>query len=106
MNRKGQMNLFVGLLVGFLVISILVALIPALREQMISVSSYATGLNCKGAVDYNATAAEFTGGTSTTACLAFGLFIPFLVLAVLIGLVTKMLYDKGGQPAPQQYYGG
>lgn len=98
------MNLFIGLLIGFMVLATFVALIPAFRDIIIGATSYATGLNCKGAADYNETAAAALGGTSTTACLAFNLYIPFLVLAVLIGLVSKMLYDKGGPPTPA-YYG-
>lgn len=103
-NKKGQFGLIVGLLMAFLVVSMLVALLPAFRDTITSATSYATGLNCKGASDYNAAVAANLTGTSTTACMALTLFIPFLVLAVLIGLISKMLYDRGGAPAPA-YYG-
>lgn len=101
-QMSGFMNLIVGLMFAYMVVAVLTALIPAFKAQVISATSYATGLNCIGSADYNATAAAQTGGTSATGCLALGLFIPFIVLCVLMAIIGKILYDRG---APTPGYG-
>lgn len=105
-GKRGQMggflNLFMGLMFAYMILAVLVALVPAFKDLIISATSYSTGLNCVGAADYNATAAQYTGGTSGTACLALGLFIPFVVFAILMAIIGKILYDRG---APTPGYG-
>ena len=112
-NKKADMmGLIVGLLMGFMVITMLMSLLPAFVE-MIDYGQSSASLNCVGYVDTTAS----TGGTannlsynptigtkSSIGCLALKLYIPYLVLGVLVAIVTKMLYDKAtGQQ--QQYYG-
>jgi hypothetical protein len=98
-NKKGQMDLMVGLLLGFMVITIMITLIPGFVE-LIDQAQNSEGLNCKGYTDvsnpvlsYNAT----IGTKSSIGCLAMKLYLPYIVLAVLIGVVVKMLYGKNSQ---------
>jgi len=106
-NNRGQLNLLVGLLLGFMVVTILVTLLPGF-VSMLSMAQNSENLNCKGYVDSDGTDGNQTYnasmGTSTMACLAMKLYLPYLVLSVLIGLVMKILYDKQSS-APQPYYG-
>lgn len=84
---------------GFMVITMLIALLPGFVD-MFDIAQNSQNLNCVGYTDtiisdgnysYNAT----IGARSTIACLAMKLYLPYIVLAVLIGLVVKILYDKG-----------
>lgn len=98
MNKKAQMGIMIGLLIGFIVVTTLIALIPGF-VQLLDIGMGSDGLNCHGSTFANDSLAEKSG----IGCLAFKLYIPYLVLAVLIGLVTKILYDKGSQPTYNPY---
>jgi F0F1-type ATP synthase assembly protein I len=108
MNGKhGQLGLIVGLLMGFMVVTILVTLIPGF-VSVIDTAQNSEGLNCNGYTDtldaslsYNAT----IGTKSSIGCLAMKLYLPYLILAVLVGLVIKILYDKGTQQQSYNPYG-
>jgi hypothetical protein len=104
-SKKAQINIMVGLLIGFMVVTTLVALIPGMVD-ILNIAKQSDNLNCNGysyegdashTLSYNAT----IGTQSSIACLAITLYIPYLVLAVLIGLVMKILYDRVA--SPQQY---
>lgn len=108
MNNKGQLNILVGLLLGFIVVTMLVALIPGF-VQVLDQAQNSQGLNCVGYVDDGSQGTNYTynasrGTKSTIGCLALKLYLPYLVLAVLVGLVVKILYDRTGSQ-PQPYYG-
>lgn len=107
MNNKGQMgmDIMVGLLMAFIIVTMLVALIPGFVE-MLGIGQNSQGLNCKGYVDngnansylsYNATIGE----KSTVGCLAMKLYIPYLVLAILLAVVGRILYSRSTQPIYQ-----
>lgn len=98
---KGGQMIIINLLFLFMVIAVTVALIPAIKS-ILEISKQSDGLNCVGfthatnpALSYNA---SFT--TDTTSCLAIALYLPYIILVVLIGGVSKLLYDRsagGGQ---------
>jgi len=104
-NKKGQMgmDLMVGLLMAFIIVSLLIALVPAFVD-MIGIGMNSEGLNCKGYTDttnpslsYNATIGE----QSTIGCLGMKLYIPYLVLGILLAVVGRILYSRSSQPIYQ-----
>ena len=106
-GKKGQMGMeiMVGLLMAFIIITMLIALIPGFVE-MIGIGQNSDGLNCKGYIyngnandplSYNATIGE----KSTVGCLAIKLYIPYLVLGVLLAVVGRILYSRASQPIYQ-----
>jgi len=107
-SKKGFINLIVGIVMGFMVVTMLVTLLPGFSE-MIDTAQGSNYLNCVGYVDnlndggnysYNAT----IGTKSTIACLGMKLFLPYIVLGVLIALIIKILYDRSiGSPPPTPY---
>jgi hypothetical protein len=97
-NKGGFINLIVGIIMGFMVVTMLVTLLPGFTE-MIDTAQGSNYLNCVGYTDnlndggnytYNAT----VGSKSTIACLGMKLFLPYIVLGVLIALIIKILYDR------------
>jgi len=98
-NRRGQM-IIINMLFLFMAIAVLVALIPAL-SAMLQIAQQSDGLNCPGysyqgdplhGLSYNTSLQS-----STLACLAINLYLPYIVLAVLIGGVSKLLIGTGMQ---------
>lgn len=92
-NKRGQM-IMINLLFLFMTIAVTVALIPALKV-MLNMAQQSDGLNCPGyaylgdpdaTLSYNETLA-----TNTLACLAINLYLPYIILAILIGGVSRML---------------
>lgn len=104
------MDLVVGLLIAFIVITTLMALIPGFTS-VLEIGQQSTGLNCKGYVyngnvndplSYNAT----LGTKSTVGCLALNLTLPYIILGVLVGVLGLVLYGKSRQQPQPTYYGG
>jgi len=102
-DNRGQAML-IGILFLFMTISIMIAMIPALKE-ILNIAKQSDNLNCAGyqhdgdatnVLSYNESLS-----TETTACLAINLYLPYILLIVLIGGVTKLLYSQatGGQQA-------
>ena len=100
-DKSGQM-MIINLLFLFMTISIAIAMIPALKATL-NIAKQSDNLNCAGYVytgsgtnvSYNSSLA-----TETTACLAINLYLPYILLIILIGGVSKLLYDRsagGGQ---------
>jgi len=99
-NNKGQM-IMINLLFLFMAIATVVALIPAL-STILQIAQQSDGLNCPGysylgnsahSLSYNSSLQS-----STLACLSINLYLPYIVLAVLIGGTSKLLLG-GGIPA-------
>ena len=95
-NKRGQM-IMVQLLIFFMAISVMVAMIPAIRE-MLDIAQQSDGLNCPGyyyngdsgnILSYNASLTK-----NTLACLAIKLYLPYIILVVLIGGVTKLISGR------------
>jgi len=103
---KGGQQMIISLLFLFMTISIAIAMIPALKS-VLNIAKQSDNLNCAGFVyvgsgtnlSYNSSLE-----TETTACLAINLYLPYILLIVLIGGVTKLLYDKSSGGG-QQYAG-
>ncbi|MFI5405057.1 MAG: hypothetical protein ACHQ1D_00945 [Nitrososphaerales archaeon] len=105
-NRRGQM-IMIQLLFLFMTIAVLVAMIPALNS-VLNIAQQSDYLNCQGysylgnanhTFSYNASLAS-----NTLACLSIRLYLPYIVLVVLIGGVSKLLMDRGGSSQQMQYY--
>lgn len=107
-NNKGQM-IIIQLLFLFMTIAVLVAMIPALNS-ILNIAQQSDYLNCQGYVfdgnanntlSYNSSLAS-----NTLACLSIRLYLPYIILVVLIGGVSKLLVDRAFGGAPQQplYY--
>jgi hypothetical protein len=99
-DNKGQM-IMINMLFLFMAIATVIALIPALNT-ILQMAQQSDGLNCPGyyyqgnpnhSLSYNSSLQS-----STLACLAINLYLPYIVLAVLIGGVSRLLLG-GGTPA-------
>lgn len=103
-NKKGQ-TMIVGLMLLVMATIMFIAMVPA----MASIFSKAEGcdsLNCGGYVDADATSGStcsstnrsyqvaLAGNTNDLACTVIGLGIPYIVLAVIVALVTKLIHGK------------
>lgn len=106
MNRKGQM-IMIQLLFLLMTIAVLVAIIPAINS-LLNIAQQSDGLNCQGysyngdannTLSYNASLAS-----NTLACLSIRLYLPYVILVVLIGGVSKLLADRIGAPQPVYPY--
>ena len=99
-DKSAQM-IIVNLLFLFLAISVTVAMIPAFRV-MLGIAQQSDGLNCPGYYkDGNTTDSlsyNISLETNTLSCLAIDLYLPYIVLAVLIGGVSKLLMSRGPTP--------
>lgn len=110
-NKKGQ-AMMIGILILVMALIIFVATLPAIQETM-DVSRGCDYLNCVGYVDQDATAATSCdaqnqsynsgGNKNTLSCTIMDLAIPFLILAVLAGLVMKLIHGKMVDPQESQF---
>ena len=110
MNKNGQ-AIMIGLLVLVMTTAILIAVIPMMKN-MLDITKQSDSLNCEGYrhngdvnhhLSYNASL-----NSDTTACIAIGLYLPYLVLVVIIAGVSRMIMGQLGGGGGQQstYYGG
>lgn len=95
-ENRGQ-ALMVNMLLFFMAAAFLVSILPAFNE-LISYAQQSDSLNCKGykydgnenhTLSYNSSLA-----TSTISCLSIRFYVPYLILAVLVGGVAKLLSNK------------
>jgi hypothetical protein len=90
-----------------MVIAVMVALIPALNT-MLNNSQQSDGLNCNGYINAgnvnNSLSYNSSLATNTLACVAIRLYLPYLILVILVGGVTKLLMGRvaGGETAAFQ----
>lgn len=91
----------IQLLFLFMTIAVLVAMIPALNA-VLNIAQQSDYLNCQGysfngdennSLSYNSSLAS-----NTLACLSIRLYLPYIVLVVLIGGVSKLLVDRSATP--------
>lgn len=114
-NNRGQM-LMIGIMVLIMALLIFVATLPAI-SGIIDETRQCNNLNCEGFVDSSATGASGGNCTSTNrsynpnlsenalSCTILDLAIPFIILGVLIGLITKLLHG-GLVDRPEPQYSG
>jgi hypothetical protein len=96
-NKKGQI-IIVNLLFLLMAIAVLVSVIPALSD-LLNIAQQSDGLNCGGYVYEANTTHPLSYNSSlpsnALSCLAIDLYLPYIVLAVLIGGVTKLIAARG-----------
>ena len=96
MNNRGQM-IMINLLFLLMTIAVLVSLIPALNA-ILNIAQQSDNLNCSG-YKYNGDASNPLSynnsfPSNTLACLAVDLYMPYIVLAVLIGGVSRLIASR------------
>lgn len=111
MNRNGQ-TMIVGVMILAMTIILFIALIPALSD-IFDTARQCNSLNCEGYIDPTASGASCTASNrsydssleeDTLSCTMLDLGIPYLILAVLVALVTKLIHGRLVE-APQPEYG-
>jgi len=95
-NNRGQM-IMINLLFLLMTVAVLVALIPALNA-ILNIAQQSDNLNCSG-YSYNGDANDSLSWnrslpSNTLACLAIDLYLPYIVLAVLIGGVSRLIASR------------
>jgi glucose-6-phosphate-specific signal transduction histidine kinase len=95
-NNRGQM-IMINLLFLIMTIAVLISLIPALNS-LLNIAQQSDSLNCNGymyngnsthPLSYNASLPS-----NDLSCLAIKLFLPYIVLAVLIGSVSRVIASR------------
>ena len=111
-NKSGQM-MMVGILVLVMTVLIFVSTMPAITDVLDNVKG-CSSLNCAGYVDQDASGAGCSstnttflpnGKSNPLSCTILDLFLPFLILGVLIGLITALLHGRLSQDTTTQQYG-
>lgn len=113
MNNKAQMGglgMIIGIIFLFMTIVVLVGFLPAIND-MINTQRGQDSLNCIssknvcGAGQLNQYCYNATRETDTTSCLIFSIYTPFILIIVLVGGVSGILYGRSQMPQPQAYPG-
>lgn len=102
MNNRGQ-DMILGIMILVMTVIVFIALVPAM-SNMFDSARQCDNLNCEGYVDQDATAGntctstnrsyQSSGNDNDLSCTVIDLGIPYLILAVLIALVTKLIHGK------------
>jgi len=96
MNNKGQV-MMVNLLFLLMTVAVMIALIPQFNI-LLNMGMQSNALNCKGyyvdgninnSLSYNASLP-----TNTLACLSISLYLPYIVMAVLIAGVSRVILGR------------
>jgi len=111
MNNRGQ-EAIMGIMILVMAVILFIAMVPALSSIFDS-ARQCNNLNCEGYIDTDATTAgcastnrsyDPTGNDNELSCTIIDLGIPYLVLAVLVALVSKLIHGKLVE-APEPSYG-
>ncbi len=104
--------MIMGILLLVMAVIIFISVLPAI-SSVIDSAKQCDNLNCEGYVDSDQTAGDTCSSTNRSymtsetqndfACTILDLGIPYLILAVLIGLVTKLVSGKLVEPAQPDY---
>jgi hypothetical protein len=95
-NRKGQV-MIINLLFLLMTIAVMVALIPELM-MLLNMAQQSDYLNCNGysyngnpnsPLSYNASLKS-----NTLACISIDLYLPYIVMAVLIAGVSRVILGR------------
>ena len=96
MNNKGQV-MMINLLFLLMTIAVMIALIPQFNI-LLNMGQQSDALNCKGyyvdgnennSLSYNASLP-----TNTLACLSISLYLPYIIMAVLIAGVSRVILGR------------
>ena len=100
----------VGILILVMSVLVFTSTLPAVQTTIAGVRG-CDSLNCVGFVDSTATGtgcsatntSYLPGGdqSNSLSCTIMDLFLPFLILGILIGLITALLHGRLGQTEPQ-----
>tara|TARA_R100001132_G_C3197655_1_gene46597 strand:- start:231 stop:557 length:327 start_codon:yes stop_codon:yes gene_type:complete len=98
-GKQGQ-ALMIGLLMLIFTLMILVTIMPVLN-QILSQAQNSQNLNCAGYNDTTTAGKSYNSSlpTNDIACLAIKLYMPYLVLAILLGSISRLIYRKRGGEA-------
>ena len=95
-NKRGQV-MMINLLFLVMTIAVMVALIPEFNT-LLNMAQQSNALNCQGyyyngdvnsSLSYNSTLPS-----NTLACLSIDLYLPYIVMAVLIAGVSRVLLGR------------
>lgn len=96
MNKRGQV-MIINLLFLVMTISVLIALIPQMTE-MLNMAQQSDYLNCRGYYyngdPNNALSYNDSLKSNTLACVAINFYLPYIILAVLIAGVSRVLMGR------------
>lgn len=108
-NKKGQagMGMIMGLMFLVMTIIVLTAFIPVIQNQIKEMRGQ-DNLNCISSKLVCGSTVNTTGAscynsskdTETTSCLIFDIYLPYIIIAVLIGGVAGLLANRSQQPQP------
>jgi hypothetical protein len=96
MNKRGQV-MMINLLFLLMTVAVMIALIPEFNT-LLNMAQQSNALNCQGyyyngdvnnSLSYNATLA-----TNVLACLSISLYLPYIIMAVLIAGVSRVLLGR------------
>lgn len=95
-NNRGQV-IILNLLFLLMTVIILIALIPQITE-LLNMAQQSDSLNCKGYIyngDVNHTLSyNDSKKTNTLACMSIDLYLPYILLAVLIAAVSRVIVGR------------
>jgi hypothetical protein len=101
MNNRG--NIMLNLMFFLMGLAVLVIFISPI-SAFIGIAETSNNLNCPGYVyngNPNATLSYNASlNSSSLTCLAMKLYLPYIVLACLIGGVSALLYNRVNEPEP------
>lgn len=96
MNKRGQI-MIVNLLFLLMTVAVMIALIPQF-SLLLNMGQQSNALNCKGYyVDGNPSdplSYNSSLPTNTLACLSIDLYLPYIVMAVLIAGVSRVILGR------------
>jgi hypothetical protein len=96
MNNKGQV-MMINLLFLLMTVAVLIALIPQFNI-LLNMGQQSDALNCKGYYyngnPNNSLSYNDTLPSNTLACLGMSLYLPYIVIAVLIAGVSRVILGR------------
>ena len=111
-NKRGQM-VIIGIFILIMAVIVFIATLPAM-SSILDIPRGCSYLNCNGYVDKDATTAGACTSTNQSyvaaydenelGCTVLDLALPLLILAVILGLITKLIHGKLTEE-PTQYPG-
>lgn len=97
-EKGGQMTMMVNLIILIMTIAILIAMIPMMKTFM-NIGSQSDYLNCPGyehdADPTNVLSYNSSLDSETVSCLAFDLYLPYIILVIVVGGVSKLIMGRG-----------
>ena len=96
MNQRGQV-MMINLLFLLMTVAVMIALIPEFNT-LLNMAQQSNALNCNGYYyqgDPNNTLSHNNSlPTNTLACLSIDLYLPYIIMAVLIAGVSRVLLGR------------